>query len=169
MGALYKRIEVSEGVIEYEHRVIAESILGRKLNKEEEVHHIDENKRNNSIENLMVFRTKSDHIGFHMGGTLIKHGDGTYSCNHKFKTNICEHCGNEYIYDKPTRKFCSKKCSASSRISSRKPSKEELLNLLKHNSFVKVGKMFNVSDNAVRKWCRGYDIPDKSYYYKNFT
>ena len=40
-----------------------------------------------------------------------------------------------------------------------KPSKEELFELIKQNSFVSVGKMFNVSDNNIRKWCKSYGLP----------
>lgn len=36
------------------HRVIIKNYLGRLLNANEVVHHIDENKKNNSIENLQV-------------------------------------------------------------------------------------------------------------------
>jgi Zn finger protein HypA/HybF involved in hydrogenase expression len=39
-----------------------------------------------------------------------------------------------------------------------RPSKEELVELLMNNSMVKVGKMFNVSDNAVRKWMKTYEL-----------
>lgn len=40
-----------------------------------------------------------------------------------------------------------------------KPSKEILENLIQNHSFVKIGKIYGVSDNAVRKWCKTYDLP----------
>jgi len=46
------------------HRHIMEEHLGRKLEKNEVVHHIDFNKKNNSIENLMVM-TDSEHNRLH--------------------------------------------------------------------------------------------------------
>ncbi|MBC2813556.1 HNH endonuclease [Enterococcus faecalis] len=46
----------------HEHRVVAEAKLGRPLKPGEVVHHIDHNKRNNSPENLMIFRSQSDHV-----------------------------------------------------------------------------------------------------------
>ena len=46
------------------HRMLAEKQLRRKLRKEEVVHHIDGDRRNNSPENLMVM-TKSEHSSFH--------------------------------------------------------------------------------------------------------
>lgn len=56
----------------HEHRVVAEKILGRKLSAEEVVHHIDGNKRNNSPDNLMVFRNKAEHSRYHQ---QLKRGD----------------------------------------------------------------------------------------------
>ena len=49
----------------HEHRVVAERILGRKLRKGEVVHHLDFNPRNNSPENLMIFRSQSEHAKYH--------------------------------------------------------------------------------------------------------
>ena len=40
-----------------------------------------------------------------------------------------------------------------------RPTKEELLYLIKSHSMVKIGKMYGVSDNSVRKWCKKYDLP----------
>lgn len=46
------------------HRVLMEQFLGRKLTQNEVVHHIDENKHNNSLENLVVM-TRSEHASHH--------------------------------------------------------------------------------------------------------
>jgi HNH endonuclease len=46
------------------HRTIAESILGKKLNYNEIVHHIDENCKNNSLDNLLVL-SRSNHGKLH--------------------------------------------------------------------------------------------------------
>lgn len=42
-----------------------------------------------------------------------------------------------------------------------KPSKEELNKLIHEKSFVEIGRMYNVSDNAIRKWCKLYGLPFK--------
>lgn len=49
-----------------------------------------------------------------------------------------------------------------------RPSEEELKQiLLKENgNFSAVGRFFNLSDNAIRKWCRAYGLPTQSKAYK---
>lgn len=49
----------------HKHIVIAEKALKRKLKKGEIVHHIDENKHNNKIENLAILPSQSVHAKVH--------------------------------------------------------------------------------------------------------
>lgn len=49
----------------YEHRLVMESSVGRYLTKEEVVHHIDFNKQNNNINNLMLFKNDKEHRQYH--------------------------------------------------------------------------------------------------------
>ena len=46
----------------YLHQLQAERLLGRDLFDGECVHHKDGNKYNNSLDNLLVFKTNSDHV-----------------------------------------------------------------------------------------------------------
>jgi hypothetical protein len=48
----------------YEHRLVLEKKLRRRLQDHELVHHIDGNRRNNEPQNLEVM-TRSDHIAHH--------------------------------------------------------------------------------------------------------
>lgn len=74
----------------------------------------------------------------------------------------CPICGKEKT---PDARLC-KDCYLSE-IRKNRPSREELLNLIKNTSFVQIGKMFGVSDNAVRKWCKSYDLPYRKKDIKN--
>lgn len=49
------------------HRIVAESLLGRRLTTDEVVHHIDENRANNHPSNLAVFPDQNTHARCHFG------------------------------------------------------------------------------------------------------
>ena len=80
------------------------------------------------------------------------------------KQNTCVDCGKP-ISEKATR---CQECSGSVLKKTEYPTKEELENILKENkgNFTKVGKLFNVADNSVRKWCKKYNLPYHSKDYK---
>jgi len=62
-GYVYKRLADSKRVLK--HRIIVEEILGRKLVDKEVVHHINGNPSDNRKENLKIFSSNKDHLGFH--------------------------------------------------------------------------------------------------------
>lgn len=42
-----------------------------------------------------------------------------------------------------------------------RPGKEELSKLLQENSFNAIGRVYGVSDNAIRRWCKAYGLPHR--------
>lgn len=80
---------------------------------------------------------------------------------------FCERCGQQITGD-GIRNLC-RDCWCKSEYNRKvvnRPDKDELIRLLKQYNFIKVGKMFGVSDNAVRKWCKKYGISSKASDYK---
>ena len=60
----YKQVNI-KGKVYLEHILIMEKKIGRKIRKGEEVHHIDFNTENNSMENLYLCKDKAEHRAFH--------------------------------------------------------------------------------------------------------
>jgi hypothetical protein len=61
----YIRISIAPNKWKYEHTLVMENHLGRRLKKGETVHHINENKEDNRIENLLLFSTVGGHTKHH--------------------------------------------------------------------------------------------------------
>ncbi|KZS63070.1 hypothetical protein A4G28_04350 [Mycobacterium ostraviense] len=49
----------------YEHRIVMEQKIGRRLTKTEVVHHINHVRDDNRPENLMLFASHSEHLRHH--------------------------------------------------------------------------------------------------------
>lgn len=165
----------------YEHILVAEKMLERLLLPDEVVHHKDRDRTNNSENNLMVFASEEDHALYHAGAEIIlqengsykseriyqvyhqfvdeaKDGDGVETIKMKKKIlykDLCSFCNTHY--KSITSEMCVE-CYKNKRVE-HIPPKEELEKLIGKMSFVKIGEMYGVSDNAVRKWCLRYDLP----------
>lgn len=90
---------------------------------------------------------------------------------HRIKKN-CTDCGKS-IHKKSIRcSSCSNKLK-DQRSKSKCPSKEELMELIRNTPFTKIGEIYGVSDNAVRKWCKYYGLPFRrkeiEEYFKELT
>jgi len=81
----------SEGFI-LEHRWIMSEFLGRPLLKDEDVHHINGDKRDNRIENLELM-SKSEHA-------ILTNLGNQNSRKHNGNNTICSLCGSDKTYIK---------------------------------------------------------------------
>lgn len=50
-----------------------------------------------------------------------------------------------------------------------RPSRDELKYLIRHNTFVALGKQYGVSDNTIKKWCKSENLPSKASEIKQYT
>lgn len=78
---------------------------------------------------------------------------------------FCQECGAEIVSPKATY------CISCANIKNRKverPKREELLKYLISikGNFSEASRHYGVSDNAIRKWCKAYNIPSSSKEYK---
>lgn len=91
--------------------------------------------------------------------------------NNKVKRN-CASCKSE-ITRFSRSGLCIKCSSVEKGIRRRKnlgnirPSKEKLFQNIFEIGFVKTGKLYKVSDNAIRKWCKAYEMPTNIADFKN--
>ncbi len=79
--------------------------------------------------------------------------------------NYCIDCGVEISKNSIRCRTCASK----QRIEELPISREELKQLIRTTPFTQIGKQFNVSDNAIRKWCDKYDLPKKSSEIKKYS
>lgn len=70
-GYVRVRSQTTKRGWEYEHRLIAEQMLGRSLLKGEVVHHKDGNKGNNDPKNLLVLPSQSEHRSIEQNGRTL--------------------------------------------------------------------------------------------------
>lgn len=135
------------GIVFY-HRYIASLKLGRWLKPSENVHHKDENKRNNHWNNLEIL-TRAEHTHWHNFHGLIP--------NKKAYYNRCLTCNKKFVYKHIKQEFCSAECAAEFRREMF-ISKEDLIKLLKHYNLTSIARLLEVSINTVRNWCEKYNI-----------
>lgn len=81
------------------------------------------------------------------------------------KVKYCPECG-KIISQKAS--YC-KECAEKHKRKVLRPNRDELKRLIRSTPFIKIGAMYGVSDNAVRKWCKFYDLPSKSKEIKKYS
>lgn len=111
-----------------------------------QLHHINGNHNDDRLANLMVLcpncHSQTDNWG------------------NKKNKKICPDCGREISRKSTYCRYCAPKHKINNgEKKSKRPSKEILLEEIKDNSFVELGKKYGVTEGAVRKWCKKYNLP----------
>lgn len=115
------------------------------------------------IRNLVEFRmseTQPDYSEYEKIPKIKKIIDlECKNCNICFKVNLCE----------KDRLYCSQACSSQTKRKAKdRPSKEELKKMLWEMPTVQLAKKFGVSDKAIEKWAKAYNLekPPRGYWEK---
>lgn len=82
------------------------------------------------------------------------------------KNYVCRICGKP-ISSKDG--LCLECSSKERRKIANRPSRDELKDLIRTKSFLKIGEQFGVSDQSIRKWCKGYKLPFRKSEIENYS
>lgn len=111
--------------------------------------HINGDHNDNRLENLRILcpncHTQTETFA-NKRGKKIKYCPDC-GCEISSKSQYCKKCG-------PKHRNSNFKVSLEE-----KPSKEELLEMIKTIPFIKIAEKYGITDSAVRKWCKKYEIP----------
>lgn len=166
-------------------------INGQIIKMPLELHHIDGDRKNNRIQNLILLCPICHTLTKNYCGRnkQVKEYINCSECGKKIRKNKYELCRDCYIknqndnteelyFSEDGRKYfcikCNKpikknnsmmcrKCLNQSKINPNKPSKEILIKQIQEESFLKLGKKYGVSDRTIKNWCDSYNI-DHSYF-----
>lgn len=122
-----------------------------------ELHHIDGNHYNNSLENLQILCPNChSQTDSYKKRTEIRKKKPEYEIIDKSK-HICLYCGKEF-HGKKNRKYCSSECSekAHNSISFTKDELEELMS--RHATFTSMAKEKNVSRTTIKNYLVKYGL-----------
>ncbi|EKQ70362.1 hypothetical protein OsccyDRAFT_0645 [Leptolyngbyaceae cyanobacterium JSC-12] len=148
----------------YEHILVAENSINRKIRENEVVHHLNGIRDDNRSVNLIVIEN-SQHTKLHYWISIGAPYEGNFKISSQERKAVdgarfCMTC-NEIIQSTLNEKYCSNECSAIAKRKVNRPSKEELEKDISEMSWVAIGLKYGVSDNAARKWARKYGLNTK--------
>lgn len=91
-----------------------------------------------------------------------------YNSNKKQTTKeaYCSVCG-QLLTDRQ-QKYCSNECQHKAQKRPR-PSRAELKGLIRSSSFTAIGRKYDVTDNAIRKWCKEYGLPSTTWEIQQYS
>lgn len=143
-----------------------ETFTGRNQRKKESIAFTDE-QAIEALKNAPNINQATKYIGCSTGGAnwtrlnaikkkfnIIQEDD----IDKPKEEKLCKNCG---------RPLCSNKfeicqiCAHEKQRRCERPTREVLKEKIRNQPFLQIGKEYNVSDNAVRKWCDYYNLPRK--------
>lgn len=81
------------------------------------------------------------------------------------KVYYCKTCGKEVWRGND----CCPECAAKKLRVVERPNRELLKEKIRNQTFISIGNEYGVSDNAIRKWCKAYNLPTKKTNIKMYS
>ena len=120
-------------------------------------------KYNKMIDAHSILKTKVDN------NENLKYNSGLFIDIRKnkkiIKDNVCKNCG---IFISRGGEFC-KECSYKMKRKVERPPRDILKFDIRNYPFIKLSEKYGVTDNAIRKWCKSYNLPYKSTVIKSIS
>jgi hypothetical protein len=162
-AGLYPAIYI-DGEIKRIHIIMMEEKLGRVLKNGEVVHHINEDKNDYSIENLICFASNSDHTAYHKGDDIYFDDEGIVHAKIRSFTKSekagryvsCPICGKDKT---PVAKYCKNCYKRKTKIPTIEILENDFINLKTETA---IAKKYNVSITTIRKWLKKYNLYHKA-------
>lgn len=169
-----KSFNTGAGIIGvYEHVLVAEErVVDRSLKEGEVVHHLDQNRSNNSPDNLLVLEGPM-HAKLH---SWIK--KNTIIPTEEYANRLSMGCIRCAVCEKPISPgftYCSEDCFREHLKNNNKtgngldkPDADTLKHEVSLMPLVKIAEKYGVSDVAIKKWCKKDNIetPGRGYWAK---
>jgi hypothetical protein len=105
-----------------------------------------------------VLLCKNCHAEIHFEMSQEKRQERLKIQRTRFENKICQVCSVSFKPDKLKRKYCSQECASLAKRRVERPTKEQLAMEIKTESMLSLGRKYGVSDNAIRKWARSYNL-----------
>ena len=127
-----------------------------------EIHHKDGNYKNNTLDNLQVLCPNCHSLTdtYKSMNSDSTRERGMYVNRKEISDNFCIDCGIKIAYGSTRCHNCANKQNIIP-LDEMKVTREELKQLIRTTPFTKIAEKFNVSDNAIRKWCDKFNLPRK--------
>lgn len=147
----------------YVHQLVAQAFIPNP-NHYNEIHHKDYNKQNNHLNNLMWVSHLDNIID------LQKHSSpqtGYKDSHNRFRSHRCADCGKTIRYKSTWCKSCVTK-HIKHHCKNGVLNKSEIRRALidTDGNFTRAAHRFDMTDNALRKWCKKYHLPTRSTEWK---
>ena len=127
---------------------------------------IEDNKINNNPVSILVFENTESYVKWKQENQALQNLINPDN-NSKIKHKNCLYC-NSPLTGCFQDMYCSRKCYWQASRKVERPSKEKLQQLIWKKPTTQLAKDFGVSDKAIEKWCKAYEInkPPRGYWTK---